>query len=199
MYLNNMKFLSKKSRGFTLIELLVVISIIGLLSSVVLAALGGTRDKAKVSKIRSGVLELRKAIELGRSSDGSYANLPTIQLCGNTASPVDPSLSPIVSDILSVTGRSFGSGPGPLAVAAGTIGMVIYTDAYGSCPTAISGTTNNVAGGVPTRYAIWAALAPTPGASGYVCVDSTGNSVGSTTATFVGFKDPLFMTGGYCQ
>jgi prepilin-type N-terminal cleavage/methylation domain-containing protein len=37
------------SKGFTLIELLVVISIIGLLSSVVLASFGGSREKARIA------------------------------------------------------------------------------------------------------------------------------------------------------
>ena len=40
----------KQSRSFTLIELLVVISIIGLLSSIVLVSMKGTREKARIAK-----------------------------------------------------------------------------------------------------------------------------------------------------
>ena len=54
----------KKTQGFTLIELLVVIAIIGILSSVVLVSLSGTRVKAKtvafkqeVSSIVTGLVD----------------------------------------------------------------------------------------------------------------------------------------------
>jgi prepilin-type N-terminal cleavage/methylation domain-containing protein len=59
-----MKKISSIERAFTLIELLVVISIIGLLSSVVLASVNKSRLRAKDSKKISTLLELRNAIEL---------------------------------------------------------------------------------------------------------------------------------------
>lgn len=68
-----------KSRGFTLIELLVVISIIGLLSSIVLASLNTARAKARDTKRIANVREMQKAIELYYDKNGYYPGSPLVQ------------------------------------------------------------------------------------------------------------------------
>lgn len=62
----------KLSAGFTLIELLVVISIIGLLSSVVLASLNEARMKARDTQRISDLQQIRLALELYRDDNGAY-------------------------------------------------------------------------------------------------------------------------------
>lgn len=62
----------KNNKGFTLIELLVVISIIGLLSSIVLASLKGARDKSNVARFRAEINQTINALELYRSANGKY-------------------------------------------------------------------------------------------------------------------------------
>ncbi len=70
---NNIKSIYKSEKGFTLIELLVVISIIGLLSTVVLASLSAARLKAKDSLVISEVDQLTKIMEFEHLDSGSYA------------------------------------------------------------------------------------------------------------------------------
>lgn len=69
-------FISKvhniRNAAFTLIELLVVISIIGLLSSVVLASVNSARDKAKDARAMADVKQISNAIELYYDQNGSY-------------------------------------------------------------------------------------------------------------------------------
>lgn len=98
-----------KSLGFTLIELLVVISIIGLLSGVVLAALNSARSKARDAQRVQDIGELRKAIALYYNNNGTYPNsgasaeLSSAQSTWNTTA--NPPLCSFGPDLYSQTSR----------------------------------------------------------------------------------------------
>lgn len=57
-------------KGFTLIEVMVVITIVGLMASVVLAAMSTAREKARDAARVTAVKELQKALELYRNANG---------------------------------------------------------------------------------------------------------------------------------
>lgn len=62
-------------KGFTLIELLVVISIIGVLSSVVLASLNSARGKARDVAIKQDISQMVRLMALNYSDYESYTQL----------------------------------------------------------------------------------------------------------------------------
>ena len=68
--------------GFTLIELLVVIAIIGLLASVVLAALNSARGKARDTERIQSLDAFRTALEIYYSDYGKYPNGDSVSIRG---------------------------------------------------------------------------------------------------------------------
>jgi general secretion pathway protein G len=62
--------MSKK--GFTLVELMVVIAIVGLLASIVLVNVRGTKDKARDANIKSYMYQLRNAAEMIYTQTENY-------------------------------------------------------------------------------------------------------------------------------
>ncbi len=144
----------RTSRGFTLIELLVVIAIIGILSAVVLASLTTARERANNTAIRSNFDTIRKQAEI---------------YYGNNSSRYGAS---------AVAGTNCGT-----AFASGTL----FADTPIS--NALAGAYAN--SGNQALYCVidsngagFAVAIPLKGTgNGYLCVDSTSNTIKSTQGT----------------
>lgn len=64
--------MKKTQRGFTLLELLVVVTIIGMLSSVVLASVSAARIKARDARRVSDLKQLQLALQLYYGENSAY-------------------------------------------------------------------------------------------------------------------------------
>lgn len=84
---------NNNKKGFTLIELLVVISIITLLSAVVLAALNNARMKGSVASSQVAKDQVRKALALYWTDNGTYPLVKEDLINGNYISVIDPAMS----------------------------------------------------------------------------------------------------------
>jgi len=122
------------TKGFTLIELLVVISIIGLLSSIILASLNSARAKGGDAGVKANLASLKSQAEILYDQYGCYAtnngngaavpNCTSTPAAWTTACPSGGTtgrmwMNPVVISIIKVAKKAGGGGVASCASTAG--------------------------------------------------------------------------------
>lgn len=166
-------------RGFTLVELLVVIAIIGILAGVILVALSTSRQKGNDVHLVGSVKQLRSTMESDRSTL-VYNNSFDVS-GGSIALSNSGDYGTLEADIVQY--GTPGIAVGSAISNADASGLIVATDGDGS-----GGTWNTDA----SVFAIRAKLSN----GSYFCIDSTGGTDQTESATAPG-NTPNWATS--CQ
>ena len=79
----------KRNKGFTLVELMVVMAVVGILAGLTLTAFFGARKTARDGQRKADLEQIRSALEMYRTDEGSYPTTPA-SLSGYIELPSDP-------------------------------------------------------------------------------------------------------------
>jgi prepilin-type N-terminal cleavage/methylation domain-containing protein len=172
-------------KGFTLIELLVVIAIIGILAGIVLASVNIFRSKAAGVRVLAEVSQLKTSLEQGFVGTG-YADLQGTAGNTDTIVTTGPGFSDITAILCSVAQQ------GGYPSVSGNVTMTC--DGIPSLDTGVVIYSNQTSGPI-LDYGIYATTTP----GGYVCADSFGHTVATTTLSIPDYASIVSTSTALCQ